>query len=408
MKQLRRLFGFSVWLLFAAGCGGSLFLSEDSRTSASKQRRRAEAAQLSTKPEMPPPKRTAVPLDSPLRTTVPAGKEEAPPPLLKPTELSAKKEAVRLVTAPVPLERPVEEARLVLPPIPLTAAETEAAGGASDLKEPGFRRIERAPLALRPDNLSGRQEAASFALQASDLDERKAAAGIVLRPSDLDGRKEEARLALPLAALDRKPEPVSLVAAPAEIAPAEISTVPLAFSPNDVPINKSLREEASLALSLERKAAAVREEAPLAVAATEKAAGELEEASLALQAAEREAETEAASFLQTDLNMKPVFFDVDSSELLEEGLWVLNENVKRLESYPYRFNYIVLEGHCDPLGSEDYNLKLGRERAEAVKQYLQDRGIPEELLVTVSYGESRLLSEADDAQNRRVSFTVIH
>ena len=82
--------------------------------------------------------------------------------------------------------------------------------------------------------------------------------------------------------------------------------------------------------------------------------------------------------------------------------------MKRLENYPYSFNYIVLEGHCDSLGSETYNIKLGRERAVAVKQYLKERGVEEGLLVPVSYGEAMPASETDEAQNRRVSFTVIY
>ena len=391
MKQLRRFFAFFACLLFAAGCDGSLFLSEG-KTAASKQRR-VNPPQLSTKTELASAQKgKAVPLDSPLRTTVPPQTPPPPdPPLLKPTELTATKEPIRLASAPVPLDKSTEEARIALSPVPLTPA-TEEEARASDPEETSFSRLEKAGLAL----------------SLSDLDSQKEEARIALPLAVRDRSPEEAALALPLAARDRSPEPVRLAQALTEKPAADISAAPLALTPDAAPTNNSLKEEAGVALNLE-SAQATLEEAPLAVPFSEKEPQRSEEAALALQlSAAPFTDKQPGPLLQTDLNMKPVFFDVDSSELLEEGLLALNENIKQLESYPYRFNYIVLEGHCDPLGSESYNLKLGRDRAEAVKQYLQDHGIPDELLVTVSYGETRLLSEADDAQNRRVSFTVIH
>ncbi len=67
---------------------------------------------------------------------------------------------------------------------------------------------------------------------------------------------------------------------------------------------------------------------------------------------------------------------------------------------------VVLQGHTDFVGSEDYNLKLGMDRAEAVRGELVALGIPADMLSTVTFGESQpLFTEQEDwarALNRRV------
>ncbi len=66
---------------------------------------------------------------------------------------------------------------------------------------------------------------------------------------------------------------------------------------------------------------------------------------------------------------------------------------------------ITVEGHCDERGSEEYNLALGERRAQTVKRYLQDLGVPSSRLETVSFGESRPAvnghAESAWSQNRR-------
>ncbi len=68
--------------------------------------------------------------------------------------------------------------------------------------------------------------------------------------------------------------------------------------------------------------------------------------------------------------------------------------------------HVVLEGHADYIGSDEYNSKLGLDRAEAVRQELIAQGISEERLSTVTFGKSQpALTEEDDparAVNRRV------
>jgi peptidoglycan-associated lipoprotein len=69
---------------------------------------------------------------------------------------------------------------------------------------------------------------------------------------------------------------------------------------------------------------------------------------------------------------------------------------------------IILEGHADERGTEEYNLQLSNKRADSVKQYLVDLRVREDLLDTVGYGENRPVDEdhgeAAWSKNRRVEF----
>ncbi|MCA8898593.1 MAG: OmpA family protein, partial [Hyphomonas sp.] len=71
---------------------------------------------------------------------------------------------------------------------------------------------------------------------------------------------------------------------------------------------------------------------------------------------------------------------------------------------------IEIEGHTDSRGSDSYNLQLSQERADAVKQYLMDRGVDGTNIRAVGYGETRPIDPADTpeawAKNRRTQFKV--
>ena len=78
--------------------------------------------------------------------------------------------------------------------------------------------------------------------------------------------------------------------------------------------------------------------------------------------------------------------------------------IKRILSADPSFT-IVIEGHCDERGSEEYNLALGDRRALAVKEFLVQLGVPEDRLKTISYGKERPIctdeNEACYQRNRR-------
>ena len=71
---------------------------------------------------------------------------------------------------------------------------------------------------------------------------------------------------------------------------------------------------------------------------------------------------------------------------------------------------IIIQGHCDERGTNEYNLALGDRRAETTKAFLVDLGISPSRLITISYGEERSLIGAKNedawAKNRRAHFAV--
>lgn len=106
--------------------------------------------------------------------------------------------------------------------------------------------------------------------------------------------------------------------------------------------------------------------------------------------------------------VRPVFFAYDKSDLTAESRAILEENAKWFRRYPSV--QIIVEGHCDERGTEEYNLALGDRRAHAVREYLIQLGVPAARMEAVSYGEERPFvqgtTEAAYAQNRRAHFSV--
>jgi outer membrane protein OmpA-like peptidoglycan-associated protein len=97
------------------------------------------------------------------------------------------------------------------------------------------------------------------------------------------------------------------------------------------------------------------------------------------------------------------------SSLKPEAIRILDAAVMSLQANP-RLN-VTIEGHTDSVGTAEYNLSLGERRANAVRDYLLNRGIAAARLRTVSYGEER--PKADNstpegrAMNRRASFVTM-
>ena len=106
--------------------------------------------------------------------------------------------------------------------------------------------------------------------------------------------------------------------------------------------------------------------------------------------------------------LKPVFFELDSSDISAEGQAVLNADAALLKKYPTWT--ITVEGHCDERGSAEYNLALGERRAVAARAYLVSLGIAADRLRTVSYGKEFPFDPGHDeaafAKNRRAHFVI--
>ena len=104
--------------------------------------------------------------------------------------------------------------------------------------------------------------------------------------------------------------------------------------------------------------------------------------------------------------LKAVYFDFDSSAVRADQVSVLQANAELLKQVPNA--YIQVAGHCDELGTQEYNLALGERRALAVREYLVKLGISGDRIVTISYGEESPAdsgsSESAWSLNRRAEF----
>ena len=109
------------------------------------------------------------------------------------------------------------------------------------------------------------------------------------------------------------------------------------------------------------------------------------------------------------LIFEDVHFDFDKYNLRPDALRILDDAVGKLMMNPGV--RITIEGHCDSIGTIEYNLALGERRATAVRDYLANRGVMNTRLRTVSYGEERPVTDntSDDgrAMNRRAHLVVI-
>jgi peptidoglycan-associated lipoprotein len=112
--------------------------------------------------------------------------------------------------------------------------------------------------------------------------------------------------------------------------------------------------------------------------------------------------------LNRDSPFRPVFFDLDASDLDDTGRGIAQSNADLLKKYSTWV--ITIEGHCDERGTAEYNLALGERRAVAVKTYLVSLGIPPDRVRTVSYGKEFPFDPGhnDDAwaKNRRAHFVI--
>lgn len=86
--------------------------------------------------------------------------------------------------------------------------------------------------------------------------------------------------------------------------------------------------------------------------------------------------------------LSDVFFDYDQSKIRSDAIKALETNAKVLIGrYPGK--KVVIQGHCDERGTLEYNIVLGERRAQAVKNYLVDLGVPEKDLQIISYGKEK-------------------
>ncbi len=132
---------------------------------------------------------------------------------------------------------------------------------------------------------------------------------------------------------------------------------------------------------------------------------EAEKAALVAQAA---AESRAKAAAMNELTSVVIHFDFDSYELDEEARATLALKADLMRRYGAV--RVVIEGHCDERGTEEYNLALGERRARAAYEHLVILGVNPERMSIVSFGEERPIDPAHNetawAKNRRAEFVV--
>ncbi len=105
-----------------------------------------------------------------------------------------------------------------------------------------------------------------------------------------------------------------------------------------------------------------------------------------------------------------IYFATGSGRIRDRSFGILDEVASALKANP-QIKLLRIEGHTDSRGSESLNQALSQKRADAVKTYLEGRGINAAHLVARGYGESRPIAEnateSGRADNRRVEFHIV-
>lgn len=104
--------------------------------------------------------------------------------------------------------------------------------------------------------------------------------------------------------------------------------------------------------------------------------------------------------------LNDIHFDFDRYDIRPSDAKVLDANAGWIKANP---SYLILiEGHADERGTNEYNLALGERRAKAALNYLVSQGVPAQRMTLVSYGEERPVCEENTeacwARNRRAHF----
>ena len=109
------------------------------------------------------------------------------------------------------------------------------------------------------------------------------------------------------------------------------------------------------------------------------------------------------------LSKRTVYFMLDSSEIMPDFIPVITAHAQYLVANPGQ--RMTLEGNADERGSREYNIALGEQRAKSVANMMKLKGVSENQLVIVSYGEEKPVAFGNDEeaweQNRRVELVYL-
>lgn len=112
--------------------------------------------------------------------------------------------------------------------------------------------------------------------------------------------------------------------------------------------------------------------------------------------------------LSSNKDIKDVFFDFDEYTIRDDSRSVLQHDASVIKGK--KMKMVIIEGHCDERGTNEYNLALGERRAQSTKRYLTALGISPNKISTISYGEEKPFcsEQSEDCwqQNRRAHIVV--
>jgi peptidoglycan-associated lipoprotein len=107
-------------------------------------------------------------------------------------------------------------------------------------------------------------------------------------------------------------------------------------------------------------------------------------------------------------HFEDINFEYDQYRVLDRDVGTLQTIAAWMAENPD--SRVLIEGHCDERGTNEYNMALGEQRALAARRYLVSLGVDPDRLTTISYGEERPLAigsnESAWAENRRAHFAV--
>lgn len=114
-------------------------------------------------------------------------------------------------------------------------------------------------------------------------------------------------------------------------------------------------------------------------------------------------------YSELPLELLTIHFDYDKYNLAPEALEILAVNAAALSNHPGAI--IRVEGNCDERGTDEYNLALGQNRAQAVQNYLIKYGIDPATISIITFGESMPVDRSHNERawsiNRRADFVVL-
>ena len=120
-------------------------------------------------------------------------------------------------------------------------------------------------------------------------------------------------------------------------------------------------------------------------------------------------EVEKPKYIEEKGIFEDIHFDFDKYDIRTDAKPILQKIASHLLKNPSL--HILIEGHCDERGTNQYNLALGDRRAKATKDYLTSHGIISDRIEMVSYGEEKPLctekTEECWAKNRRARFVIL-